>query len=178
MSNILVSCVDCDSSLQLLFSQVPYIHRKNNRLGLIFQDIRCGVLPGTHFTEDFFLWAVLQSCWHLSPSDRPSASKIAIKLDHPRFKDPPNKKDEFKEFQWSAANAIYLFMANFPGEPIPESYFTRDLLRRFELSSDIGTKGYFTCRIGACGGLHVQESHDALSRKQIYDQIRRDHFDD
>lgn len=62
----------------------PYAHRKNNRLGLIFKDIKDGLSPAgpplDSSPEVWELWLLLQSCWNPDPSTRVNAAMVSASL--------------------------------------------------------------------------------------------------
>lgn len=65
---------------QFIFLQLPYANRKNNARGNIFLDIRNKVPPARrpsdlhiHFSD---LWNILEECWQIDPSERPSAGTV------------------------------------------------------------------------------------------------------
>lgn len=72
------------SYTQFLYSMHPYHHRQNNRTGLLFQDIRQGVLPASQPADTDIgiqaCWQILIQCWHLVPNQRPDAQSILLSL--------------------------------------------------------------------------------------------------
>jgi len=63
---------------------MPYAHRKTNHFGEIFSDIRNQVPPAVRTRSDRrenHLWDIIEPCWNLDPSMRPSAESIYAALN-------------------------------------------------------------------------------------------------
>lgn len=71
--------------LEFIFLQIPYSKRKNNLRGIIYSDIKAGVLPAEppadRSSTSKTSWALLAECWDLDPKKRPSASLILKRLE-------------------------------------------------------------------------------------------------
>lgn len=66
--------------MQFLFRQPPYSHRKTNKRGEIFADIRAGVPPSVRLDDiapDIAaLWDILEVCWSVDPEMRIDSSHL------------------------------------------------------------------------------------------------------
>lgn len=66
--------------MQFLFRQPPYSHRKTNKRGEIFADIRAGVPPAVRpddIAPDIAaLWGILEVCWCVNPEMRIDSSHL------------------------------------------------------------------------------------------------------
>jgi hypothetical protein len=66
--------------VQFLFGQAPYSHRKTNKRGEIFADVRAGIPPAVRPDEiapDIAtLWDLLELCWLVKPEMRIGSSHL------------------------------------------------------------------------------------------------------
>ena len=73
--------------MQFLFRQPPYSHRKTNKRGEIFADVRAGIPPAVRpddMAPDIAtLWDILELCWLVKPEMRIDSSHLHDLLQDP-----------------------------------------------------------------------------------------------
>lgn len=98
----------------------PYQHRQNNRTGLIFQDIRQGVLPASQPARTDAriqsCWPIIVGCWRLLPDLRFNARYVLYSL---RYPDATKKIDSLEAVPDNTTTSPQPVPQELPGSALP-----------------------------------------------------------